>query len=93
MKRKARKRNELKVKHVKVLLKYLDADYADTMKTLYPMLESGLITFDLLWALYKPGTIAYATTYGATEHPRAFKVEYAEKCCSFTKGDWYCIEG
>lgn len=93
MRRKLRKRNELKLQHVKVLLKYLDEDFAETKKTLYPMLESGLITFELLWALYKPNTIAYTTTYGTTEQPRAFKVEYAEKERSFTRGEWYCIEG
>lgn len=92
-KRKARKRNESKRKHLKVLLKFLDKDYAETKKTLYPMLEGGLITFDLLWALYKPNTLAYTTTYGSTDQPRAFKIELAEKEHSFMKGDWYSIEG
>lgn len=59
MKKKLRKHNETKIKHIKVLLKYLDEDYAETKKTLYPMLESGLITFDLLWALYKPVSLYY----------------------------------
>ncbi len=92
-KRKARKRNELKRKHLKVLLKYLDQDYAATKKTLYPMLDSGLITFDLLWALYKPNTLAYTTTYGSHDEPRAFKIELADKEYSFMKGEWYNIEG
>lgn len=93
MKKKIKKRNELKIQHVKVLIKYLDKDYAEVKKTLYPMLESGLITFDLLWALYKPNTLAYTTTYGTPDEPRAFKIEYAEKEFSFMKGEWYCIEG
>jgi len=93
MKRKAKKRTELKIKHLKVLLKYLDKDYAEVKKTLYPMLESGLISFDLLWALYKPNTLAYTTTYGTADEPRAFKIEYAEKEFSFVKGEWYNIEG
>ncbi|RDW80487.1 hypothetical protein BP5796_05185 [Coleophoma crateriformis] len=92
-KKKAKKRNETKRKHIKVLLKYLDKDYASTKKTLYPMLESGLITFDLLWALYKPNTLAYTTTYGSVEEPRAFRIELAEKEFSFMKGEWYNIEG
>jgi hypothetical protein len=92
-KKKAIKRNETKRKHVKVLLKYLDKDYASTKKTLYPMLESGIITFDLLWALYKPNTLAYTTTYGSVDEPRAFKIELAEKEFSFMKGEWYNIEG
>jgi hypothetical protein len=92
-KKKLKKRNETKRKHLKVLLKYLDKDYASTKKTLYPMLESGIITFDLLWALYKPNTLAYTTTYGSVDEPRAFKIELAEKEFSFMKGEWYNIEG
>ena len=92
-KKKAKKRNETKRKHVKVLLKYLDKDYSSTKKTLYPMLESGLITFDLLWAIYKPNTIAYTTTYGTVDEPRAFKIELAEKESSFVKGEFYEISG
>jgi hypothetical protein len=52
------------------------------------MLDSGLITFDLLWALYKPGTLAYTTTYGTVDEPRAFKIELAEKESSFMRGEW-----
>src|SRR5690348_14741520 len=73
--KKTRKAAERKRKHVKVLLKYLDTDYAETKKTLYPMLESGIITFDLLWALFKPNTLAFSTTYGNENEPRAFRVE------------------
>ena len=92
-KKKQKKRNETKRKHLKVLLKFLDEDYADTKKTLYPMLEGGIITFDLLWALYKPNTLAYTTTYGSTDESRAFRIELAEKEYSFMKGEWYNIEG
>ncbi|KAM0326670.1 hypothetical protein ACHAQA_006540 [Verticillium albo-atrum] len=60
---------------------------------LYPMLENGLITFDLLWALWKPDTLAYTTTYGSENEPRVFKVEAAEKHSSFVKGDFYYVEG
>ncbi|KAI9807435.1 MAG: hypothetical protein M1833_000180 [Piccolia ochrophora] len=92
-KKKIVKANARKISHIKVLLKYLDEDYADTKKTLYPLLKSNLITFDLLWALFKPNTIAYTTTYGNADEPRAFKVEYATKESSFMKGTWYCVEG
>ena len=78
----------LNLLHLKVLIKYLDTDYAETKKTLYPLLESNMITFDLLWALFKPNTIAYTTTYGHTDEPRAFKIEYATKESSFMKGSW-----
>lgn len=57
------------------------------------MLENGLITFDLLWALWKPNTLAYTTTYGSHDEPRVFKVEMAEKHYSIMKGDFYYIDG
>jgi len=66
-----------KAKHLKVLIKYLDKDYAETKKTLYPLLENNTITFDLLWALFKSNEIAYCPTYGNVDEPRAFKIEYA----------------
>lgn len=92
-KRKIFKANAQKIHHASILMQYLDEDYAETKKTLYPLLESGLITFDLLWALYKPNTIAYTTTYGNTDEPRAFMVEYASVESSFMRGTWYCVEG
>lgn len=92
-KKKARKAAAIKAAHLKILIKYLDRDYAETKKTLYPLLESNTITFDLLWALFKPNTIAYTPTYSDPDEPRAFKIEYATKESSFMKGQWYSIEG
>lgn len=77
----------------KALCKYIDEDYADTKKELYPLLESGNITFELLWALFTPNDIAITSCYGAWDEPRCFKVEYAMKYSSMTRGEWYCVEG
>ncbi|KAL8679348.1 MAG: hypothetical protein Q9186_004353 [Xanthomendoza sp. 1 TL-2023] len=92
-KKKLRKAAGVKHSHVKILIKYLDKDYAETKKTLYPLLESNTITFDLLWALFKSNEIAYCPTYSNADEPRAFKIEYATKESSFVKGTWYNIEG
>ena len=75
------------------MLKYLDKDYASTKKTLYPLLEAGNITFDLIWTLFRSDSILYTSTYSAPDEPRAFKVEYATKESSFMRGTWYDIEG
>ncbi|KPM40325.1 hypothetical protein AK830_g6217 [Neonectria ditissima] len=91
--KKNQKRLDEKRKHLKVLLKYLDEDYAATKESLHPMLESGLITFDLLWALWKPNTIACMSTYGSTSEPRAFKVDMAQLHGSIMKGNFYYIDG
>jgi hypothetical protein len=95
--KKARKKNKERLKdkrkHLKVLIKYLDHDFESTKESLYPMLESGLITFDLLWALWKPNTLAYTTTYGSNQEPRVFKVEMAQLHRSIMKGEFYYVDG
>ncbi|KAF2201271.1 P-loop containing nucleoside triphosphate hydrolase protein [Delitschia confertaspora ATCC 74209] len=92
-KTKGKKKLRLQIAHCKLLVKYLDQDYAETKKTLYPMLKTGNITFDLLWALFKPNTIAYTQTYGSASEPRCFKVDYAHKHQDFLRGEWWCVEG
>ncbi|KAH6660843.1 hypothetical protein BKA67DRAFT_510002 [Truncatella angustata] len=82
-----------KRRHLRILIKYLDEDYAQVKKSLYPLLENGLITFDLCWALWKPNTLAYTTTYGCADEPRMFKVEMANKHSSMLKGDFFYVEG
>jgi hypothetical protein len=57
------------------------------------MLENGLITFELLWALWKPNTLAYTTTYGSHEEPRVFKVETSEKHYTMMRGEFYYVGG
>ncbi|KIL86775.1 hypothetical protein FAVG1_10031 [Fusarium avenaceum] len=95
--KKSRKKNKERLKdkrkHLKVVIKYLDHDFESIKESLYPMLESGLITFDLLWALWKPNTLAYTTTYGNTSEPRVFKVEVAHLHHSILKGDYYYVDG
>ncbi|KAI5917688.1 hypothetical protein F4810DRAFT_640519 [Camillea tinctor] len=91
--KKAQKWIDDKRRHLKVLVKYLDKDYAQIKKSLYPMLDNGLITFDLLWALWKPNTLVYTTMYGSADQPRAFKVEVAEKHYSVLRGEFYYVEG
>lgn len=91
--KKEAKRIKLMRAHLKVLLKYIDKDYADIKNSLIPMLENGLITFDLLWALWKPDTLAYTSTYGSHDEPRVIKIELAEKHFSLMKGYSFYIEG
>ncbi|KAI8717521.1 AAA domain-containing protein [Fusarium sp. LHS14.1] len=95
--KKARKKNQVRLddkrKHLKVMIKYIDKDYETTKESLYPMLENGLITFDLMWALWKPNTLAYTTTYGCTSEPRVFKVDMATPQSSIVKGRFYYIDG
>ena len=68
--------------HLKVLIKYLDEDYAEIKKSLYPLLASRKITFDLVWALFKSNEIVYTSTYEVQEQPRAVKVKFVSQVSS-----------
>ncbi|KAK5936536.1 hypothetical protein PMZ80_011223 [Knufia obscura] len=90
--KKKRKTAKLNSQHLKLLVDYLDKDYAQTKEALYPMLEHGTITFEYLWALFKPNEILYSSTYGDDEEPRAFKTVYSRENASMMRGKWYSIE-
>lgn len=92
-KKRQKKRLAQQIAHCKLLANYIDKDYESTRKRLYPMIEAGNITFDLIWALFKPNTIAYAPTYGNKDDPRCFKVDYATKEVDFMEREWWIIEG
>ncbi len=83
----------LRAKHLALMIEFLENDFEETKKSLEPLLEKKMITWDLLWALFKPNSIAYAPTYDDHDEPRAFKVELASKMSHFTKGTWYNIDG
>jgi hypothetical protein len=53
-------------------------------KTLKPMLKAGTIPYNLVWALFKPNTVAYTPTYGNKDDPRCFKVDYC-----YEEEDWF----
>ncbi|KAL5114861.1 hypothetical protein ACEQ8H_007238 [Pleosporales sp. CAS-2024a] len=61
----------------KLLLKYIDEDYTSVRKALKPMLKAGTITYDLVWALFKPNTIAFTPTYANKDDPRCFRVDFS----------------
>lgn len=79
--------------HCKSLVQYLDSEYEKDKRTLYPMLENGIITFDLLWALFKPNTLIYTSTYDSTEHPRLLKLEDGKMWEDTHGRKWYELQG
>jgi hypothetical protein len=42
-------------KHLLLLIEHLKHKYTSTLQRLESMLQHGHITYDLLWALFKPG--------------------------------------
>lgn len=87
------KKLDLKIAHLKLLLKYLRKDYAEIKRQVDALLRNGLITFELLWAIWKPKSLVYTTAYGNDDDPRVFRVESAERHASMQKGEFFHIDG
>lgn len=93
-KSKDRKQLTQQIAQCKLLLGYIDEDFAATRKALKPLLKAGTITYELCWALFKPNTIVYTPTYGNKEDPRCFKVEQCFEYESWLSGaKSCCIDG
>jgi hypothetical protein len=65
-------------KHLDLLIQHITATYAETRTRILPLLVSGEITYDLLWALFKPNTFAYTTCPG-TKKQRCIKYDFGEE--------------
>jgi hypothetical protein len=67
------------VAQCELLLEFIIEDFFGDEERLDAMVSRGVISFDLVWALFKPGTIAYTSTYQNEDDPRCFKVETAQE--------------
>ncbi|KAF1354235.1 hypothetical protein EJ07DRAFT_64239, partial [Lizonia empirigonia] len=83
---KEQKKLTQEIAQCKLLLGYIDEDYAATRKALKPLLKAGTITYDLCWALFKPNTIVYTPTYGNKDDPRCFKIDQCFEYESWLSG-------
>ena len=90
-KSKLRKKIAQEVAQCKLLLSYLDEDYDATRKALKPMLKASTITYDLVWALFKPNTIVFTPTYANKDDPRCFKVDSSYEYESWMTGIKSCV--
>ena len=52
------------LEHLDLLLDFIKTAYASTTERLGPLLEKDQITYDLLWTLFKPNTLAYTKCFG-----------------------------
>ena len=64
--------------HVSLLLNYLKEKYADTTQNLKSLLKTGEITYDMLWALFRPNEPVFTTCHG-THKPRCVKFDFGEE--------------
>ncbi|EMD93836.1 hypothetical protein COCC4DRAFT_76131 [Bipolaris maydis ATCC 48331] len=91
---KEQKRLKQQVAQCKLLLSYVDEDFGATRKALKPMVKAGTITYDLVWALFKPNTIAFTPTYNNKDDARCFRVGTAYETENWLTGikSW-CVDG
>jgi hypothetical protein len=66
------------MKHLDLLIECVKKIYAPTTKRLLPLLKHGEITYDLLWALFKPNTPVF-TTCSRTKKPRCVTYDSAKE--------------
>ncbi len=90
-KSKSKKKTTQEIAQCKLLLEYLDEDFEATRKALKPMLKAGTITYDLVWALFKPNTIAFSPTYANKSDPRCFRVDFSYEYESWLSGIKSCV--
>ncbi|KAJ5033191.1 hypothetical protein NUH16_003107 [Penicillium rubens] len=64
--------------HLLLLIDHLKHAYASTLQRLESRLQHGHITYDLLWALFKPGCHVYTTCIG-TKEPRCVVFDASEE--------------
>ena len=63
--------SDTRLKHLNLLIEYINTTYASTRSRLASYLRDRKITYELLWALFKPNTIVYTTILDA-EKPACF---------------------
>ncbi|KAG0645018.1 26S proteasome regulatory subunit [Hyphodiscus hymeniophilus] len=78
-------------KLVGLLVDYLRETYADTTENLTSIIENGEITYNLLWALFKPNEPVFTTCHG-THKPRCVKYDYGEEKISKSGSKYWNIE-
>jgi hypothetical protein len=66
------------LEHLDLLLDFIRTAYASTTERLGPLLKKHQITYDLLWTLFKPNTLAYTKCFG-TGQPRCVRYEFGEE--------------
>ncbi|KAK1062569.1 hypothetical protein LTR74_010149 [Friedmanniomyces endolithicus] len=92
-KRKVVKKLRMQRHLCEALVHYLDEEFRDTKKKLYPLLEAGKIDFDLVWTLFKPNDVAIFSCYGVWEEPRCFRIDETTLYLDNKRGHYYKVEG
>jgi hypothetical protein len=77
--------------HLDLLIDRMKKTYAPTTERLLPLLQHGEITWDLLWALFKPNTPVYTTCFG-TKKPRCVIYDSFEEKINKAKKKYFSMD-
>ncbi|RHZ48759.1 uncharacterized protein CDV56_106140 [Aspergillus thermomutatus] len=78
--------------HLNLLVQYLESVYQPTAERLSSLIAHRKITYDLLWALFKPGTLVYLEC-PSTGLPRCIRFTYGVETKTYRKQDCFEIHG
>ena len=84
----AKDENSDGINHLNKTIKFLEEWYAATTEELTQLLSHGEITYDLLWALFKPGATVY-TMDQECEQPRCFLYDFGDPVKHPTAGNYF----
>ena len=77
--------------HLQVLVDFIENAYEVTHNRLRSLLRSRHITYDLLWALFKPNADIYATCPG-TQKPMCVRCNHGEEKTRANGVPYFCVE-
>jgi hypothetical protein len=83
--------NAIRKEHLDLLIEHIKTTYAPTTHSLFSLQESKEITYNLLWALFKPGALVYTTCFGSKK-PRCVIYDSAEEKTSKFGVKYYNME-
>jgi hypothetical protein len=83
--------HDAKLKHLNLLVEYIRTAYISTTSRLASLLKNREITYDLLWALFKPNTEIYTTILDA-EKPACYRYDSGTEKTTSTGVTYFHVE-
>jgi hypothetical protein len=83
--------NATRKEHFDLLIKHIKTTYTSTTHSLFSLRESKEITYNLLWALFKPGALVYTTCSGSKK-PRCVIYDSAEEKITKSGFEYFYME-
>ncbi|OCK95174.1 uncharacterized protein K441DRAFT_557411, partial [Cenococcum geophilum 1.58] len=78
--------------HLDLLVTYIKTIYTSTKQRFNSLEYSGEITYNILWALFKPNHLIYRKCLG-TRKPRYIKFNFSKERTSYKGEEFFYIKG